>query len=72
MLSHAAPTSPLLGLQMWTAVLHGVIFNRRAQERKVREEAQLQTREVIAKLPKQEVEDHTYHFRTNTVSQSTL
>lgn len=72
MLSHAAPTSPLLGLQTWATVLHGVIFNTRAQERKVREKAQLQTREVIAKLPKQELEDHTYHFRTNTVSQSTL
>lgn len=66
--SHAVPTSPLLGLQTWAAVLHGVIFNRRAQERKVREKAQIQTREVIVKLPKQELEDHTYHFRTKSVS----
>lgn len=41
-LIHAAPTYPLLGLQTWTTVLHGVIFNRRAQERKVREKAQYQ------------------------------
>lgn len=68
MLIRAAPTSPLLGLQMWTTVLHGVISNRWAQEIKVREKAQLQTREVISKLPKQELEDHTYHFRTNSVS----
>lgn len=68
MLGHAAPTSPLLRFQTWITVLHGVIFNRRAQERKVRKKAQLQPGEVISKLPKQELEDRTYHFRTNSVS----